>query len=139
MGFFTVNFTPTGAQKAVLLADETAAPVAHRGHIESWPMQSVVQSVEGYGAANKTNLPRGNISGQFVFTDDASYNGNGDYAGAGAAWKAAYALLGQQGDLAVTYGGVAYDMAGAILRAVVPTFNGVQLILRYTFDVTSIA
>lgn len=134
----SITFQP--AADAITLVDDGAAALPlHRGKIESWPQEGIPQIEPGYGAKYQTIYPRGNIKGTLVFTDDCSWSpDNAGYAAAAAWHKAMKLLIDSQGTLIVTIATTIYTMAGAYLRQVIPVLiNGVQLILRYTFEFTT--
>ncbi len=118
------------------LADHTATPRLF-GVIESIGGQSVVQSENVYGGANPAKFPRGNISGQFIFTSEGSYASKALAAGA---FRDSYNLLNTQGNCQLDYGGTILTFANAILHQVQRVkWDGVRLILRYSFEITTIA
>lgn len=120
---------------AVTLGDDSAKKTIL---VESGPGgQAQVQVAQFFRGTNPALYARGNAQGQFVFTVTQTF-GSQDLAN--AFLKAEYARIGQQGSLAWGRGeSTTFTMANAVLRAVMPArINGVQVQMRYTFDITTL-
>lgn len=129
---FTVAATPH------TLADPNASP-AMNATLDGWPYSGVVQSENLIGGANPVKIPRGNVAGQIIFTSATSFS---TYNACSTAAKVAQALVLAQGSLVVTLSldgsPVTFTMANAILSRIAPKLNGKQLVIQYTFDITTI-
>lgn len=126
---WTVGGTP------VTLGDDSAKKTIL---VESGPGgQAQVQVAQFFRGANPALYPRGNAQGQFIFTVTQTF-ATQDLANAFI--KAEYARIGQQGSLAWGRGeSTTFTMADAVLRAVIPArILGVQVVMRYTFDITTL-
>ncbi len=117
------------------LVNDTASPKI-TGVIESIGGQDILQKEPLYGSASPALFARGNISGHFAFSAGCSF---ASYALAAAALKTAYALIDSQGSCVLNYGGTTLTFPNAILQSVQRVeWQGVRLVLRYTFEITSI-
>lgn len=128
-----ITFTPTGGSLATL-ADDANKLTTEFGDITQ---ECVVQKRPQVGAANPFQKPRGNNSGQFVFTTTNSYATLDLMI---AALKAALVLTGKQGSVVLSRGTSTMTMANAILRKVsrAQGSEGVRLRLNYMFDITTV-
>lgn len=111
--------------------------VKHTIVIEQLGAATIVQSEPLAGADNVLNIPRGNRSGELVFTAAKSH---ASYSATFTAFLAEYNRLNTQGDLVLTQNAVVHTFASAILKAVerVPAGLSSRLVVRYTFAFTTI-
>jgi hypothetical protein len=130
-----IKFTPNGATDPITLADDANKLTTKFGEASQ---ECVVQKTPLAGSPVPFQTPRGNVSGQFVFTTTNSYATLDDMI---AAMKAAFLLTGLQGQLVLSRGASTMIMDGAILQKVsrANESEGVRLDLAYVFAITTIS
>jgi len=128
---FTAAWTPTGAS-AITLGDVS----------QKWTMkleqlggQAVEEVIPLFRAANPLRIPRGNVSGDCIFTSAKSF---ANRAQAVTFFASQFALLNGQGALTLTIDTAALTMAQAVFRGLQTTeINGLRWTLRYSFGITT--
>jgi len=127
------EWTPAGGGLATLGDDS----VKHSMVLEQIGGASVEQVAGLFRAAAVKRFPRGNISGECIFTSAKSH---ATQAAAMAFFKAEYARLNGKGSLVLTEGAVTWTMADAMLTAVqVVQVVGLRFWIRYRFGIATIS